>query len=127
VHWGSAAVTRIRTRETSGSTDPRPSTGCAVGEDLETTSVSGRGAVQQDSSILRLAEEDPDATLLYNPRRWTSMDPNRDINRNVSLISQSLADNAHSFALSSQSGADGHNLTYITSILPPEHDFSCDQ
>jgi len=51
---GSAAVTRIRTKETSGSTDPGPATGCAVGEDTETTSASGRGAVQQDSSILRL-------------------------------------------------------------------------
>ena len=45
---------RIRTKDTSGSTDPGPATGCAVGEDLETTSVSGRGAVQRDSSLLRL-------------------------------------------------------------------------
>ena len=54
VQWDGAVITRIRAKETSGSTDPGPATGCMVVEDLETTSVSGRGAVQRDSSLLRL-------------------------------------------------------------------------
>jgi len=72
VEWGYTATTRNRTKETSGSTDLEPTTGCAVGEDLEPMSVTSREAVKQDSSLLRLAVEDSDATLPYDPRRWTS-------------------------------------------------------
>ena len=112
VQWGSAVVTRIRAKETSGSTDARPATGCAVGEDLETTSVTGRGAVQRDSSILRLAVEDPDATLPYDPRRWTSMDLSMNIDRNVSLTSQREDDIGPYVALSSARGVGLMAITF---------------
>ena len=40
---GNTAPTRNRAKETSGSADLGPATCCAVGEDLETTSVTGTG------------------------------------------------------------------------------------
>jgi len=118
VQCGNTAATRNRTKETSGSTDLGPATGCAVGEDLETTSVTGRGAGQQDSSILRLAGEDPDATLPYDPRRWTPMDPNKDIDRSAPLASQSVADSSHYFTMSPARGTNGSYFTLPHMVWP---------
>ena len=80
VQWGGAVTSRIRAKETSGSTDPGPATGEAVMGELETTSVSDRGAVHRDSSLrgavygdsslLTLAAEDPDATLRIRPETY---------------------------------------------------------
>ena len=73
VQWDGAVITRIRAKETSGSIYG-PGT-CDWGNGsgrLETTSVSGPGAVHRDSSLLRLAGEDPDATLPSDPRRIRS-------------------------------------------------------
>jgi len=114
VQWDSPAVTRVRAKEISGSADPGPATGCAVGEDLETTSLSGRGVVRLDSSLLQLAGKHQEATLPYDSRRWTSIDLNMYSSRNVSLASQSMADSGHYCTLSSAREAEGRYFT-----MPP--------
>ena len=85
VRCDNVASSRIRAKETSGSSDPGPTIGKSVGEELETTSESVRGAVQldsslrgavyRDSSLLALAWEDPDATLPYDPRSFYTLVP----------------------------------------------------
>ena len=85
VQCDNVASSRIRAKETSGSSDPGPTIGKLVGEELETTSVSDRGAVQldsslrgavyRDSSLLALAWEDPDATLPYDLRSFYTLVP----------------------------------------------------
>jgi len=85
VQWDNVASSRIRAKETSRSSDLGPTIGKSVGAELETTSVSDRGAVQldsslrgavyRDSSLLALAWEDPDATLPYDPRCFYTLVP----------------------------------------------------
>jgi len=75
VQCDNVASSRIRAKETSRSSDLGPATGKLAREELETTSVPDRGAVYQDSSLSALAAEDPDATLPYNPRCFSTLVP----------------------------------------------------
>ena len=75
VQFDNVASSRIRAKETSRSSDLGPATGKLAREELEITSVPDRGAVYRDSSLSALAVEDPDATLPYNPRCFSTMVP----------------------------------------------------
>ena len=121
VQWESAVTSGIRAKETSGSTDPGPTTGKSAWGELETTSVPDRGAVQRDSSLLALAGEDPDATLPYDPRRLSTLVPQepelevegvREGSGNTLVPQPGASSNAAALTLSPTRGAvDGRNLT----------------
>ena len=72
VQFDNLASSRIRAKETSRSSDLGPGTGKLATEELETTSVPDRDAVYRNSSLSASADEDPDATLPYDPRCFST-------------------------------------------------------
>jgi len=75
VQCDNVVPSRIRAKETSRSLDLGPATGKSARKELEITSVPDRGAVYRDSSLSALAGEDPDATLPYDLRCFSTLVP----------------------------------------------------